>query len=279
MKVKISTLAENTAARPGILAEWGLSILVRTEEAVVLLDTGGAENTAAHNARRMGIDLSIVDKIVLSHAHGDHTGGLIEVLNSIGRPVDVIAHPGVWDRKFVKQPDTPERYVGIPYNLDTLENLGAVFHLATEPFKISENIITTGEVEMQTDYENIDVNHYIKKNGELERDTIPDDLALTINTGEGLIVVTGCAHRGIINTMRHAQRITGVDYIHTVIGGTHLIRSSRERLELTIEDLKTFGIQRLGVSHCTGAFSAARLAMEFGDIFFFNNAGTELVIE
>jgi 7,8-dihydropterin-6-yl-methyl-4-(beta-D-ribofuranosyl)aminobenzene 5'-phosphate synthase len=279
MRVRISTIAENTAARPGIRAEWGLSILVQTEEAVVLLDTGGTENTAAHNARRMGIDLRIVDKIVLSHAHGDHTGGLVEVLNSIRRPVDIIAHPCIWDRKFGKLPNIPERYAGIPHNLDTLESLGAVFHLTTEPFKISDNIMTTGEVEMQTDYENVDANLYVKKNGEKKADTMPDDLALTINTGEGLIVITGCAHRGIINTLRHAQRITGVDYIHTVIGGTHLVRSSRERLDLTIEDLKTFGIQRIGVSHCTGAFSAARLAMEFGDIFFFNNAGTELVIE
>ncbi len=279
MKVKISTLTENTAASPGILAEWGLSILVQTEEAVVLLDTGGTKNTAAHNARKMGIDLSIVDKIVLSHAHGDHTGGLVEILNAIGRPVDIIAHPGIWDRKFVKWPNKPERFAGIPYNLDTLENLGAVFHLTTEPFKISENIMTTGEVEMQTDYENIDAVLYVKKNGETEKDTMPDDLALTINTGEGLIVITGCAHRGIINTLRQAQRITGVDYVHTVIGGTHLVGSSRERLDLTIEDLKTFGIQRLGASHCTGALSAARLAMEFGDIFFFNNAGTELVRE
>lgn len=279
MKVKISTMAENTAARPGIRAEWGLSILVQTEEATVLLDTGGTENTAAHNARRMGIDLSMVDKIVLSHGHGDHTGGLVEILNAIRRPVDIIAHPNIWDRKFSKLPDMPERYSGIPYNLDMLENLGAVFHLTTKPFKISDNIMTTGEVEMRTDYEHLDAGLYVKKNGEMEKDIMPDDLALTIHTGEGLMVITGCAHRGIINTLRHAQRITGVDHIHTVIGGTHLVRASRERVDSTIEDLKTFGIQRLGVSHCTGALPSARLAMEFGDIFFFNHAGTELVIE
>ncbi|MBN2062486.1 MAG: MBL fold metallo-hydrolase [Deltaproteobacteria bacterium] len=279
MKVKITTLAENTAARPGLLAEWGLSILVETDEAVVLLDTGGSESTAAHNARRMGIDLSIVDKIVLSHAHGDHTGGLVEVLHSIGKPIDIIAHPGVWDRKFGKLPNLPSRYAGIPFNLDTLENLGAIFHLTSEPVKITENIMTTGEVEMKTPYEELDANLYIKKNGDLEKDTLPDDLALIINTGEGLAVITGCAHRGIINTLRHAQALTGVDYIHTVIGGTHLIRASKERLDSTIADLKTFGIQRLGVSHCTGGLPAARLALEFGEIFFFNNAGTEIIIE
>ena len=132
---------------------------------------------------------------------------------------------------------------------------------------------------MQTGYEDIDANLYVKKNGDLEKDTMPDDLALIIDTGEGLAVITGCAHRGIINTLRHAQNLTGLDYIHTVIGGTHLIRTSRERLDLTIDELKTFGILRLGVSHCTGVLAAAHLAMEFGDIFFFNNAGTELVIE
>ena len=132
---------------------------------------------------------------------------------------------------------------------------------------------------MLTDYEKIDDILFEKRNGELQPDMVPDDLALVINTGEGLAVITGCAHRGIVNTLRHAQKITGVESIHTVIGGTHLFRASAERLEYTINDLKTFGIKRLGVSHCTGNLQAARLAYEFRDQFFFNNAGTSLVLD
>ena len=279
MEVRITTLAENTASAGNVLGEWGLSILVETEEAVVLLDTGGPELSAAHNAQRLGKDLSAVDKIVISHGHYDHTGGLVEVMSRIGKPVEIIAHPGIWAAKYAKLPNRPERYAGMPVVAEMLESMGASFNLTAEPVKITDSIMTTGEIEMQTEYEEIDDILFEKRDGTLHPDMVPDDLALVINTGEGLAVVTGCAHRGIVNTLRQAQKITGVERIHTVIGGTHLFRASEERLELTIADLQDFGIERLGVSHCTGALQAARLAQEFGDLFFFNNAGTSLVLD
>jgi len=277
MNIRTTTLAENTAG--GGLGEWGLSILVETDEGVVLLDTGGLELSAAHNAQRLGKDLTMVDTIVLSHGHIDHTGGLVEILKQIRKSVDIIAHPAIWAPKYVKFPDSPARYAGMPFRVEMLESLGASFTLTTAPMKITETIMTTGEIDMQTDYEDIDDILFEKRNGDLQPDTVPDDLALVITTGEGLIVMTGCAHRGIVNTLRHAQNMTGVDRIHTVIGGTHLFRASDERLECTIRDLKAFDIQRLGVSHCTGNVQAARLAHEFGDRFFFNNAGTSLVLD
>jgi len=279
MDVRITTLAENAASAIGVLGEWGLSILIETEEAVVLLDTGGPELSATHNAQRLGKDLSMVDKIVISHGHTDHTGGLVEVLNRMRKPVEVIAHPDIWSKKYAKLPNRQERYAGMPVPAEMLESLVSSIRLTAEPVEISDSIMTTGEIEMLTDYEEIDDILFEKRDGELLPDTVPDDLALVVNTGEGLAVITGCAHRGIVNTLRHAQKITGVDYIHTVIGGTHLFRASEERLEKTIHDLKAFGLQRLGVSHCTGPLPSARLAQEFGDLFFFNNAGTSLVLD
>ena len=278
MKVQITTLAENTATG-GTLGEWGLSILVETEEVVLLLDAGGPESSAAHNARRLGKDLSRVDKIILSHGHADHTGGLLAVLAQIRKPVEIIAHPGIWALKYAKRPNFPERFAGIPFRAELAESMGASFNLTAEPVKITDSIMTTGEIEMLTDYEKIDNVLFERRNGELQPDMVPDDLALVINTGEGLAVITGCAHRGIVNTLRHARKITGVESIHTIIGGTHLFRASAERLEHTINDLKAFGIQRLGVSHCTGNLQAARLAHEFREQFFFNNAGTSLVLD
>jgi len=279
MKAKVTTLAENTASAGGVLGEWGLSILVETEEANVLLDTGGPELSAAHNAHRLGKDLSTVDNIVLSHGHFDHTGGLVEILNRIRKPVEIIAHPQMWAQKYAKLPNRPKRYAGVPFLPEMLESLGATFNLTADPVKISEHIMTTGEIEIQTDYEEIDDILFENRDDGLVPDTVPDDLALTVHTDEGLAVITGCAHRGIINTLRHAQKTTGIDCIHTVIGGIHLFRASDERLEQTIADLQEFGIQRLGVSHCTGPLASARLAQEFGEIFFFNNAGTSLVID
>jgi len=112
----------------------------------------------------------------------------------------------------------------------------------------------------------------------LHPDPLADDLALIIDTDFGLVVILGCAHRGIINTLRHTQNLTGKELVYAAIGGTHLFRASEERLEKTIADLKEIGIQRLGVSHCTGFRASARLAQEFEDIFFMNNAGTSITL-
>jgi 7,8-dihydropterin-6-yl-methyl-4-(beta-D-ribofuranosyl)aminobenzene 5'-phosphate synthase len=131
---------------------------------------------------------------------------------------------------------------------------------------------------MATGYEEIDPNLYVREEGEFHPEPLWDDRALIIKTEPGLVVILGCAHRGIINTLRYAQELTGVEHIHTVVGGTHLISASEERLALTIAELKEIGIQRLGVSHCTGMPAAMRLAQEFGDAFFFNNAGTRVTI-
>lgn len=275
MPVRITTLSENTA-QLGVLAEWGLSILVETENRKVLLDTG-MSISAVHNADILGIDLSTVDTIVLSHSHIDHTGGLRDVLRRTGE-VEVVAHPDIWIPKYVVFGEL-QRYAGIPFMREELESLGASFKLTKEPYKISDDIMTTGEVAMTTDYEQIDDRLCLKVGDEMIPDPLADDLALVVKTEQGLALITGCAHRGIVNTVRHVQSITNGEYIHTIIGGTHLHVASPERIEKTVAELKELGLQRLGVSHCTGFYPAAALAREFGDVFFLNNAGTQLTLE
>jgi 7,8-dihydropterin-6-yl-methyl-4-(beta-D-ribofuranosyl)aminobenzene 5'-phosphate synthase len=276
MTVRITTLSENTA-QLGFLGEWGLSILVETESSRVLLDTG-LSTSAVYNADLMGIDFSTIDAIVLSHAHGDHTGGLRNVLMRARKQVQVIAHPDIWIPKYVVYGEL-SRYAGIPYVKEDLESLGASFNLTRKPFKISDDIMTTGEIEMTTDYETIDDRLAVKKGNKMVPDPLADDLAIVVRTTEGFILITGCAHRGIVNTVRQVQELTRGKYIHTIIGGTHLMVASPERVEKTANGLKELGLQRLGVSHCTGFNASAALAKEFGDIFFLNNAGTQITIE
>ena len=276
MEIRITTLSENTA-NYGYLAEWGLSILVEVDGLRILMDTG-LSFSAVHNAQLMGIDLTTIDRIVLSHGHADHTGGLREVLRRRGE-VEVIAHPDIWAPKYVRRDgETEEQYIGIPFVRAELESLGAHFNLVREPVRITDRIITTGEIPMLSGYEEIENNLFVKEAGVLQPDRLADDLALVIDTDFGLIVILGCAHRGIINTLRHAQRLTGKELVYAVIGGTHLLRASDEHIEQTIADLKEMGIQRLGVSHCTGFHASARLAQEFEGIFFLNNAGTRLTL-
>ena len=275
MEIKITTLSENTANYP-FLAEWGISMLVEADGLKVLFDTG-LSFSAVHNAQLLGVDLSAVDRIVLSHGHADHTGGLREVLRRAGQK-EVIAHPAIWEKKYVSRQDEPERYIGIPFASEELEALGASFILAEEPVRLSANMMTTGEIPMANDYEVIDPDLYVKEGGRLRPDNLADDLALVIDAEFGLVVILGCSHHGIVNTLRHAQKLTGKESIYAAIGGTHLFGASQERLEKTVAVLREMGIQRLGASHCTGFASSAYLAREFGDAFFLNNAGTRFTL-
>lgn len=277
MQIKLTTLSENTAGRVGLLAEWGLSVLVEVDNYKVLLDTG-LDISAAYNAAILGIDLSAVDRIVISHGHRDHTGGLHHVLNAMRKKIEVIAHPDIWAAKYSRTFSKQEQYAGIPFAREALENWGASFRLTKEPVWITDNIVTTGEIPMLTEYEKIDSELFVKESGELRPDPLKDDLALIIKAEMGLIVVLGCGHRGMINTLHHARKITGVEQIHMVVGGTHLIQASREQMDLTIAELKRLGVQRIGVSHCTGLPAAAILFQEFGDNFFFNNTGRVITI-
>ncbi|PIU55573.1 MAG: MBL fold metallo-hydrolase, partial [Chloroflexi bacterium CG07_land_8_20_14_0_80_51_10] len=157
---------------------------------------------------------------------------------------------------------------------EQLENLGARFYLTSEPVWISDSIVTAGEIPMTTSYEEVDPDLYVKENGAMRPDTVPDDLALAIKTDLGLVIILGCAHRGMINTIRHFQKITGGELVYCVIGGTHLISASPERMAQTVADLRETGIQKLGVSHCTGFSASSWLAGEFPGEFFLNNAGS-----
>lgn len=277
MEIRITTLSENTA-NYGFLAEWGLSMLVEVGGTKILMDTG-LDFSTVRNAQLRGIDLTTIDWVVLSHGHPDHTGGLREVLKIKGE-VEVIAHPDIWSAKYVQRDGKErEQYCGIPSSREELESRGAKFKLAREPIHITEHIMTTGEIPMLTGYEEIDGNLFVRKGGVLHSDPLADDLALVIDTNFGLVVILGCAHRGIVNTLHQAQNLTGKKMVYAAIGGTHLFRASEERIEKTIADLKGMGIQRLGVSHCTGFHASARLAQEFEGAFFLNNAGTRFVLQ
>ncbi|MBN1693521.1 MAG: MBL fold metallo-hydrolase [Dehalococcoidales bacterium] len=272
MEVKITTLAENTA-NMGFLAEWGLSMLVEADGKKILFDTGMG-NAVVYNARLLGIDLSAVDKIVISHGHHDHTGGLREVLNEIRKKIEIIAHPDIWAAKYGRFGKNPAHFAGIPFQRELLENLGAGFKLTAEPARITDRIMTLGEIPMLTDYEKIDNGLLDKQGGEMLPDELRDDLAMVIDTDYGLVVILGCSHRGIVNTLKQAQKVTGKELIYAAIGGTHLLNADKERLQKTAADLKEMGVQYLGASHCTGFKAATYLAQEFGDRFFVNNSGS-----
>ena len=277
MTLRITTLSENSARMGDFLGEWGLSILVEADDATILFDTGKSIS-APYNADSLKINLNKVDKIVLSHGHYDHTGGLSNVLRRIGKETEIIAHPDIWQPKYSRRQNEPDRHIGIPFRQRELESLGARFNLTREPVKITGSIMTTGEVPMITDFERIDDGLYVKENSGWQPDKLLDDQALIIKTEAGLVVIPGCAHRGIINTLYHARKLTGIEKIYAVVGGSHLMGVSEERMWQTIAALQEIGATRLGLCHCTDLPAASLLAREFPESFFFNKAGTGITL-
>jgi 7,8-dihydropterin-6-yl-methyl-4-(beta-D-ribofuranosyl)aminobenzene 5'-phosphate synthase len=195
------------------------------------------------------------------------------------KEIDIIAHPDVWQAKYSRRKDDPERYIGIPFQKAELESMGARFNLTAQPVEITKTMTTTGQVPMVTDFEQVDNGLFVKDVSGLRPDEVLDDQALVIRAHAGLVVIPGCAHRGIINTLYHVRRLTGVSRIHAVIGGSHLMGTSEERIWQTIAAIKEIGVERLGLCHCTDLPAAAILAREFGDSFFFNKAGTIVEVE
>lgn len=279
-KIKITTLSENSVADIDYVAEWGFSVHISIAGGPSILFDTGYRNACVYNADIAGIRLEDIDNIVLSHGHMDHTGGLRSVLQKIRdqKPnrtnVDILCHPAAIEPQYVRH-TTEFFYRGCPFQIEELERLGAKFSLSSEPVWITDDIIVSGEVPMKTDYESVAPICFLKKANEYVESVVEDDQALFFITDRGLVIILGCAHRGMINTILHAIKITGIDEIYMVIGGSHLLNTPKTQQEATLAAIEKFGIRKVGVSHCTGMKPASFLNERLGSKrFFFNNAGT-----
>ena len=268
--MKIYTLAENTVRRPHLLAEHGLSLLIESREGTLLFDTGEGR-ALLPNAAKMGPDLEQVERIVLSHGHYDHTGGLLPLLERIG-PREVFAHPHLFHLKYAVRGDSV-RSIGLPASRESLEQAGARFCLHEEPVEILPGILASGPVPRETDFEEVSPLFQTSRGEEMVQDRMPDDQFLIAESGEGPVVLLGCAHAGLINSLSYARKLVGGRRFAGVIGGTHLIEADEVRLQYTLEAIREFDIGRIAPCHCTGFRAQVALWEAFGERFVLNGTG------
>jgi 7,8-dihydropterin-6-yl-methyl-4-(beta-D-ribofuranosyl)aminobenzene 5'-phosphate synthase len=274
MELKATVLCENfIMSNLGAIAEHGWAVHLETHHGNFLFDTGQGKGLL-NNARIFKVDLSRIQGILISYHHVDHTGGLLDAVSTAAGTVPVYAHPDLFKRETYITRKGKRFQIGLPFVRELLESKGAEFRLNRDWVEIAPRMYLTGEVPRKTPYEKVEeVIQTKNEKGEFVPDLIVDDLSLVMDTEKGLFIVLGCAHAGIINIMNYAIEKTGKSHIHAVIGGTHLWPVSEEQREKSIEALKDFDMDRIGVSHCTGLKPAMQLAQEFGDRFFFCNVG------
>lgn len=274
MSIKATVLSENCVFRNiGAIAEHGWAVYIETEYGNFLFDTGQGK-AIINNAVHFKKDFSNLKGVIISHHHYDHTGGLLSVLEQTGK-IKVYAHPDIFKNSYVRE-KTHDRNIGIPFRREILESKGAEFIFNTDITEIVPNMLISGEIPRKTSFEMGDKKLLIKTEGVYIQDKIIDDQTLVLDTTRGLFIILGCSHSGIINIIHYIIKKTGKKRIHTIIGGTHLGPASEKTREESIQALKQFDIERIGVSHCTGLETSMRIFQEFGDRFFFCNVGTQV---
>ncbi|HYA03546.1 MAG TPA: MBL fold metallo-hydrolase [Syntrophobacteria bacterium] len=274
MDWKITVLCENSVATPGLLGEHGFAAYVETPDARILFDTGQGFSLV-QNSLRLRKDLRRVSLLGLSHGHFDHTGGLLAFLGLRG-PCEIVAHPDVLRERFrwmIVGQEEKLVSIGLPWHEAYLTTRGARFRWERSFTEIAADVYLTGEVPRATAFETGDPKFVVRNDGGWEPDPFLDDYSLILKTPQGLVILLGCAHAGLINILNHAISTTGEERIHAILGGTHLGFSPEAQLEETIQELKKYELKLVATSHCTGQRPIARLAAEFGDRFAFGHTG------
>jgi 7,8-dihydropterin-6-yl-methyl-4-(beta-D-ribofuranosyl)aminobenzene 5'-phosphate synthase len=274
--MRITILSENyTPFSLKLRGEHGFCALIEKDDRQFLFDTGRF-GVCVDNADAMKIDLTKVEKILLSHGHIDHTGGLEVVLKTINHPVEIVAHPKIFEEKFivgdqyVKSFGRPDVFIGVTLSAYYLEKmLNASFNLQEGFCEVGEGVWLTGEVPFTNGVEKIPESFLVERGGIRVHDDFADDNSLLIDTGSGLVVVLGCAHRGIVNILTYAKKKLNKK-IRAVIGGTHLHGAPKEQIEFAGSYLKELfendGVELFAPAHCTGIDTIIDFCTEFKDI-------------
>ncbi len=267
-----------------ILAEHGFSALVTVSaddsRRSLLFDFGFSEHGAAFNAEALSLDLSGVEVLALSHGHLDHTGGFAALLQKIGhKGIELYAHPAAFRKsRYIKISD--ELKLNFPaFFREQVGEAGAHLVETAEPRALMDGrALFLGEIPRRTPFEKGAPHFCYEEGGREKVDPIEDDTGLAFNIkGKGLVVLSGCAHAGIVNTVRHAQELTGVNRIFAVMGGYHLSGADMDAVVApTTRELKELDPGYIVPTHCTGKVAADYMQTQMPDQFLLNMSGTKM---
>jgi 7,8-dihydropterin-6-yl-methyl-4-(beta-D-ribofuranosyl)aminobenzene 5'-phosphate synthase len=264
--ITLRCIVDNTVLRGSALwGEHGVAFWIETPDGNLLFDTGQSGDVLVHNAELMDIDFGRCDALALSHAHDDHTGGL-ERFFSLSRPgIPLYASPDLFRERFTIKDGEP-RSIGLRMSPgDLLERTTS--HLSGEPVEIMPGVFTTGEIRERLDFEGRSTQHHIRVGEAWQPDLYQDDLSLVLQTSQGLVVICGCCHAGLLNTLAHIRRLFSQP-LWAIVGGTHLAAAGPEALDRVVAELRDRckgRVPDLYLNHCTGEHATFRLAQSFGE--------------
>jgi 7,8-dihydropterin-6-yl-methyl-4-(beta-D-ribofuranosyl)aminobenzene 5'-phosphate synthase len=271
--------------RPQLIAEHGYSLLFNVHKKgsvkTILYDAGLSPDTVTHNLAVLGIQLTDLDAIVLSHGHADHHGGLLGIVHSLGKKnLPLVLHPHAWKNRKIRFPSGVEIDMPPPDRRALEKNEVKIVDSQAPSFLLSDQALVTGQVERVTDYERGFPYQYEERDSEKwEPDPwIWDDQGIIFNVnGRGLVVASSCSHSGAVNVLRNAQRLTGVNKVHAFIGGMHLTGGIFEKIiPKTIQDVATINPDIIVPGHCTGWRATHQISHEMPEAYIQGSVGTRI---
>lgn len=273
--VKITTLLENSIGEHlGLQCEHGLSFFVEANNKKIIFDTGQSR-MFMDNAEKLQVDVTKADAVVLSHGHYDHTGGMKPLYNELSKAVPLYVHQDLFVKKF-RIENKVQQFLGNDFDETWLKDQNVNVQLVKEDvFELFEDVYLVSNFDRTA--ENLTDNplYQVKNGNEYIVDDFHDELSMVVRTNEGLVILLGCSHAGVGNIVSTIKsRIDGD--INTIVGGTHLVQATDERIEGAIKLFQKMDIKHVGVSHCTGKKAGAEFESAFKDKYFYNSTGTIL---
>ena len=260
--MKVTCIVDD-AALPGsgFMSEHGLSFLVEVMGRRVLFDTGNSGKVILNNLKKAGVEPEGLSAIVISHSHRDHTGGLAMLLER-SPDIPVYAHPAIFTERLSLRGDRLKD-VGLPISQSVMI-LRVQLYLSDEPVEVVPGVWTTGEITHRPEPEGRSERHFIRAQGRLMPDNYKDDMALVVEREEDVVLICGCCHAGILNTVYHVEGMFNKP-IKAIFGGLHLQDADENHLARVVEVLKDYGPPRIYANHCTGNKALNLLREAFGD--------------